>query len=146
MRATLILLMTLVCFPAMAAVVAKDAWAPPTLSQPNSVAFLTLTSDRDDRLLSAASDCCKAVELHNHEMVNDVMRMRRVKGGIALPKGEAVSLRPGGYHVMLIGLQAEKKDGDSIPVTLTFEHSEPMTLSIPVSRSKLRDQLQHRGH
>lgn len=142
----LIPFLILFSLPAMAAVRVADAWAPPTLSQPNSVAFLTLISDRDDRLLSASSDCCKAVELHTHQMVGDVMRMRRVKDGIALPKGETVMLRPGGYHIMLIGIDAEQKDGDHLPITLTFAHAAPVTLSIPVSRSKLREQLQHRGH
>ncbi len=50
-----------------------------------------------------------------------MMGMREMKDGLELPAGEQVSLEPGGYHVMLLELQAPIAEGDTVPVTLTFE-------------------------
>ena len=61
------------------------------------------------------------VEIHEMVMDNNVMKMREVAGALALPAGKAVDLKPGGYHVMLMDLKGQVKDGDVVPVSLVFE-------------------------
>jgi copper(I)-binding protein len=62
---------------------------------------------------------------------NGVMRMRPVPG-LPLETGKPVVLKPGSYHVMLMGLKQQLKPGDSFPVTLTFEHAAPVTATVMV--------------
>ena len=61
------------------------------------------------------------VEIHEMVMENDVMKMREIPGGLEIAKGRTMSLKPGGYHVMLMDLKQQIKGGDTVPVTLTFE-------------------------
>ena len=84
-----------------------------------------------DRLLSASADVSQTVELHTMAMEGNVMRMRQVDG-IDLPAGKAVELKPGGYHVMFIGLKAPLKAGDSFPVKLRFEKAGELTVQMKV--------------
>ena len=74
----------------------------------------------DDKLLSASAAVSSAVELHLMTMEGDVMRMRQVDG-IALPAGKTVELKPGGLHIMFVGLKAPLKAGDAFPLKLKFE-------------------------
>jgi copper(I)-binding protein len=68
-----------------------------------------------------------------HETINDngVMKMRPV-ASIALDPGKPVTFKPGGYHVMLTGLKGPLKAGDSFPLTLTFEHAQPVSVTVKV--------------
>jgi copper(I)-binding protein len=105
------------------AVSVSDAYAraiPP--GQPNSAVFLTLNnpSGQPRALVAAASPVADAVELHTHIEEGGMMRMRRVER-IEVPAGESVSLKPGGLHVMLIGLTRDLNPGETFPVTLQFE-------------------------
>jgi VCBS repeat-containing protein len=52
------------------------------------------------------------------------MKMRALTSGLALPAGQAVELKPGGYHVMLMDLKRQLKAGDSVPVTLVVEGAD----------------------
>lgn len=92
------------------------------------VAYVTLTSDREDVLLSAASACCTAVELHNHIHEGDVMKMRRVEN-VPLPKGVPVVFESGGLHVMLIGIKQPLVPAQKLPITFTFQHAKPQTVT-----------------
>jgi len=60
------------------------------------------------------------VQIHEMKMENDVMKMRAISR-LDLPAGKAVELKPGGYHVMLMGLKQQLKDGDTVPVVLVIE-------------------------
>jgi copper(I)-binding protein len=84
-----------------------------------------------DAVVSAASDAAQTVELH--EVVNDagVMRMRPVPR-IDVPAGATVELKPGGYHIMLLGLRSDLKPGTAVKVTVTLEKAGPVTLEAPV--------------
>lgn len=134
-------------FAQEATVSVHDAWAPPSLSQPNGVGFLTLKASQDDALTGVASDCCAAVETHNMTMENDVMRMRRVDE-IALPAQHDVELKSGGYHLMLIGLKKPLEAGGNVPLTLTFKHAKPMQVVLDVKqRESATDRAhEHMGH
>lgn len=95
-------------------------------------AFMTLGLDQgDDKLLSVSSPAAEKVELHTHIMENGVAQMRPVDA-IALTAGTPVELKPGGLHIMLIGLKAPLKAGDMLPLTLHFEKAGEVAVSVPV--------------
>lgn len=85
-----------------------------------------------DRLVGGLSDVAAKVELHEMNMANGVMTMRPVDGGLEIAPGKTVALAPGGYHLMLVGLKAPLTQGQSVPVTLTFEKAGPVKLFLEV--------------
>ncbi len=66
------------------------------------------------------------------EMDGDVMRMRKLEQGIALPAGKTVELKPGGLHVMFIGLKAPLKEGDRFPLKLRFEKAGEVQVDVKI--------------
>ena len=109
---------------ASAQVLVTDAWVRASVpGQPSSGAFMTLTADSDSQLLSVATPAAKDVQIHEMSMKDDVMRMGPVDS-VALPAGKAVKLDPDGYHVMLMGLTGQIKEGDQVPLTLTVEDAK----------------------
>lgn len=95
-------------------------------------AYLTVTDNGSpDRLVGVSTPVAAMAELHETINDNGVMKMRPV-AGIALKSGKPVTFMPGGYHVMLMGLKAPLKAGDSFPLTLTFEHAQPITVTAHV--------------
>lgn len=99
------------------------------------VVYLTLTNkgQTSDRLISVQSDVADHTELHETIMEADgLMKMRPVEGGIEIPAGGQTALKPGSYHIMLMGLKQDLKVGDHFSVVLTFEQSEPMTVESEV--------------
>lgn len=118
------LLLALLAAPSSAQVVVADAWVRGTVpGQKGTGAFMQLTSAADTALVGVASPAARIAEIH--EMVQDgnVMRMRAVDR-VALPAGKAIALKPGGYHVMLMDLAQPLKEGEVVPVTLTFADKE----------------------
>lgn len=106
---------------AQAQVTVKDAWVRATVAQQKATgAFMQLQSAQDAKLVSAQSPVAGVVEVHEMAMDGGVMRMRAVPS-LALPAGKAVDLKPGGYHVMLMDLKGQVKDGDAVPLTLVVE-------------------------
>jgi copper(I)-binding protein len=85
----------------------------------------------NDRLLSASAPVAKAVELHDMRLEADVMKMRRVDG-IDLGGGKTVELKPGGYHVMFIGLNEPLVAGTTFPLLLHFQHAGAVAISVRV--------------
>ena len=85
----------------------------------------------DDRLTGVSAPVAERVELHTHAMSDGVMRMRRVDA-VAVPGGESAELKPGGHHVMLIGLRAPLKEGETFPLTLSFEKAGTITVPVAV--------------
>lgn len=109
---------------ASAQVLVTDAWVRASVpGQPSSGAFMTVTADSDSQLLSVASPVAKDVQIHEMSMKDDVMRMGPVDS-VALPAGKAVKLDPNGYHVMLMGLTGQIKEGDQVPLTLTVQDAK----------------------
>lgn len=94
--------------------------------------FLSVTNaGADDRLVSASSAVAASTELHTMAMEGDVMRMRQVDG-VALPAGQRVELKPGGYHVMFVGLKAPLKAGDKFAMKLRFEKAGEVDVVVNV--------------
>lgn len=105
----------------------------------NSAGFLTLenTGNTDDVLIGASAPISKRTELHTHIRDGQIMRMRRVEGGIPIPKGGRAELKPGGYHIMFIGLHKALKQGETFPLTLTFKHAKPITVSVTAQKKAM---------
>ncbi|HTO31302.1 MAG TPA: DUF1775 domain-containing protein [Pararhizobium sp.] len=89
----------------------------------------------DDILLSVESPAAGRVELHEMTMQNDVMKMRKLEGGIAVPAGQTVELKNGGLHLMFMDVMKPFVEGDTIPVTLTFEKAGKVELMLPVGNA-----------
>lgn len=111
-----------------------NAWAraTPGSAQPG-VVYLTVQSPTADRLVSVSSPVAKKAELHTMSMSGTVMQMRPV-AGIDIPAGRPVTLKPGGEHIMLLGLEHALKEGQTFPLTLTFEKAGGRTVSVPVEK------------
>jgi hypothetical protein len=74
-----------------------------------------------DRLLGGSSPASGRFEIHEMSMAGGVMSMRRLDKGLEIPPGGTVTLKPGGFHIMFIGLAKPFKLGDRVPATLQFE-------------------------
>ena len=110
----------------------EDPWARPTVAgQAAGGGFLKITSATADRLVGASAPVSKTVELHTMQMDGDVMRMRQVPA-IELPAGRSVELKPGGLHVMFIGLNQPLQEGASFPLTLRFEKAGEVKVEVQV--------------
>lgn len=120
------------------AVEVSDAWAratPPGAA--NGAVFFTLHNRgaEADRLRQVSSPASKVAELHTHVMDGGVARMRQVPE-IAVPAGGSTALKPGGLHVMLIGLQQPLRDGATIDLVLRFDRAGERKLRVPVHRAQ----------
>lgn len=120
---------------AQAQVTVKDAWVRATVAQQKATgAFMQLQSSQDAKLISAQSPVAGVVEVHEMAMDGGIMKMRAVPS-LALPAGKAVDLKPGGYHVMLMDLKGQVKDGDTVPVTLVVEGQDGKRQNIEIKAS-----------
>ena len=106
-------------------VVAKNAWARATVQgQKATGAFMTLTSKVGTTLVSASSPVAGVTEVHEMKMEGEVMKMRALEGGLDLPAGKAVELKPSGYHVMLMDLKLPVVKDSTVPLTLVFRNAK----------------------
>lgn len=111
--------------PQSATLEISDPWAPPTPGGVDiSGGYLSISNAtaEDDRLIAAVSPRAERVEIHEMAMDGDVMRMRRIEA-LVVPAGEAVTMAPGGMHLMFFGVTEPFTDGEQIPVTLSFERA-----------------------
>jgi len=132
-RFALAALVGLLSFPALAEVTVAEPWVRATVpAQKATGAFMHLKSDTDARLVSASSPVAGVVEIHEMLMEKDVMKMNRIEG-LDLPAGQSVELKPGGYHVMLMDLQAQVKEGDAVPLTLVVENKDGSRQTLEVT-------------
>ncbi|MCE4558160.1 copper chaperone PCu(A)C [Roseateles cellulosilyticus] len=133
-RLSLLIALALSAGAAQAQTVATDPWVRATVpGQQATGLFVELKSPTAARLVGGTSPVAASVEVHEMRMDGGVMRMRALSG-LDLPAGQAVSLRPGSYHIMLMGLRSAVKAGDTVPVTLTIERAgktETLQLQAP---------------
>jgi copper(I)-binding protein len=121
---------------ALAQVTVKDAWIRATVPAAKSTgAFMQLQSAQDARLVEVRSSVAGMVEIHQMQMDGQMMKMHAVDG-IDLPAGKPVQLASGGYHVMLMDLKRQLKDGEQVPVTLVIQRkgkkAEMVEVQVPV--------------
>jgi periplasmic copper chaperone A len=110
-------------------------WARASTGQTGAV-YMTIANKgpADDRLVSAATPVAGQVQLHTEINDNGIMKMRPVPG-IDVKSGGQTTLGPGGFHVMLIGLKQPLKEGESFPLTLTFENAGKLDVSVKVEKA-----------
>jgi copper(I)-binding protein len=85
-----------------------------------------------DRLVSVQSTAAETVQIHEMKMDGDVMRMREVGQGLEIPPGATVTLAPGGFHLMMMGLKGPLKQGTKVPLTLVFEKAGKIDVELAV--------------
>ncbi len=128
-----IVLSAMLTTPALADITVTDPWARATVlaSRPGA-AYLTIESSADDRLVDLGSPVASGVMIHATETdAGGVNRMAHVEV-LDLPADQAVTLTPGGIHLMLMGLNAKLEEGTSFPLTLSFEKAGEITIEVPV--------------
>lgn len=129
-------------------VTVSEPWVRATVAQQRATgAFMTLSASASARLISAKSPVASVVEIHEMAMDNGVMKMRAIPG-IEIPAGQTLNLKPGGYHVMLIDLKQQIKDGDTVPITLVFEglDKKQQTLEIKATARPLNSMPANAEH
>jgi hypothetical protein len=106
----------------------------------NSAAYMVLMNESDtaDTLIRASTDIAETVELHTVIMEDGVMMMRPVTQ-IDVPASGETELRPGGLHVMLLGITQDLEEGDTVDLTLTFENAGDVSISAPVRTGPAMD-------
>lgn len=122
-----------------------SAWAratPPTAK--NGAAYLTVVNHGTTpaRLVAARADVAGRVELHVHEKVGEVMKMHQVPY-IEVPARGSVALKPRGYHVMFLGLNAPFKDGESFMLTLRFDDGAETAVHVPIRKAGSAAEMKH---
>ncbi len=113
-----------------------NSWAAATpAGAPNGAVygFLANLGDEPDTLMSATTDAAEAVELHQTVIgAADVMQMQPIEGGITVAGHDFQELKSGGLYIMLINLKQALVAGESLPLTLKFEHMGEVQLSVPI--------------
>lgn len=109
--------------------------------------FLTITNNggEDDRLIAVAAPVSDRAELHEMSVVDNVMTMRHIDGGIPIPAGQTVELKPGAYHVMFMELKGPLKQGETLTVTLTFEKAGSVEVPFSVEKIGAKEPSQEHG-
>jgi hypothetical protein len=109
-------------------------WSRATPGQaPNGAVFMKIENlgQTEDKLLSASSDAAGMADIHEHVMEGDVAQMRPVDF-VPLPAQATTELKPGGYHIMLMGLKEPLKEFDTFQLTLTFEKAGSIEVEVQV--------------
>lgn len=131
-QAIMAALLALAAAGAQAQVTVKDAWVRATVPAAKSGgAYLQLQSAQDARLVGVRSSVAGVAELHEMAMDGQTMKMRAVTGGIDLPAGKPVAL-DGGYHIMLMDLKRQLKEGETVPLTLLIEGKDKKQQAVEV--------------
>jgi len=115
-------------------VTVNEPWSRQAMGGDNGAAFMTITNatSQDDRVISAETSIAQRVELHETVELDGVMSMIPQPDGFPLPAGATLELKPGGKHVMLMGLVNPLAPGQTYELTLNFEKAGPITIEVPV--------------
>ena len=112
----------------------SNAWARATPGKAeNGAAYLTILSPTAERLVSVSSSVAKKAELHTMSMAGMLMQMRPL-ASLDIPAGRPVTLKPGGEHIMLLGLNRPLQEGESFALTLNFEKAGPLSVTAVVQK------------
>ncbi len=103
----------------------EGAWVRVAVAgQSGTGGFMKLTAPANMKLIAVSTPVAKIGEIHEMKMEGSIMKMAEVKGGLELPAGQAVELKPGGFHIMLLDLKQSLKVDAQVPVTLTFSNAK----------------------
>jgi copper(I)-binding protein len=155
---TLALIAALACGSVFAQTVdVKDAWVRTSVQgQKATGAFMKITAKEGTKLVSVSSPAAGVAEVHEMKMDGDVMKMRAVPGGLDLPAGKTVELKPGGFHVMLMDLKAALPKDTTVPLTLVFKDAKgveskvelkvPVAATAPGAKMDAKPAMDHSKH
>ncbi|HSO46634.1 MAG TPA: copper chaperone PCu(A)C [Rhizobiaceae bacterium] len=118
---------------------------PPNAPVSGGYMNISNSGSAGDRLVTGSADFAGKVEIHEMAMEGDVMKMRPVEGGLEIPAGGSVELKPGGFHVMFIGLKEQMKPGEKRKATLVFEKAGEVEIEFDVMDVKARGHMNHGG-
>ncbi len=112
----------------------ENPWARATPTGARvAAAYFTITSPINDVLLSVTTSAAGRSELHQTTLdTNGSMQMRELAAGIDIPANTAITLAPGGTHVMLMALENPLKEGYEIPLTLNLKHAGKRTVRVNI--------------
>lgn len=113
-----------------------SAWTrqtPPNAKVAGGYLTLTNNGDTSDTLIGGAVNFAKRVEIHEMAVTDGVMRMKPVDGGLTIEPGKSIELKPGGFHIMFMGVSKTPVQGETVPVTLTFEKAGDVMVLMPVA-------------
>src|SRR6266446_4701648 len=122
--------------PGQNTIVVEHPWARATPAGAKTGAvYLTLINNgsTSDRLLSATTPVADKVQFHSTSEDNGISRMREMRT-VEVASGARVSFNPGGMHIMVVGLKQALKEGQSFPLTLTFEKAGKADVSVPIAK------------
>lgn len=105
---------------------------PPTANVGAGYMTIQNKGPEADRLVGASTPAAQTVEIHFMEMANSVMKMRAVPEGLEIPAGGEAALAPGGYHLMLVGLEKPFAEGEKVPLDLQFEKAGTVSVELAV--------------
>ena len=96
--------------------------------------YMTITNNGSapDRLIGGASEVASDFEIHEMRMDNGVMRMRQITKGLEIKPGQSVELKPGGNHVMFLGLKKPLAQGEHVKASLAFEKAGKVDVDFTV--------------
>jgi hypothetical protein len=117
-------------------IVVEQPWSRATAAKVGG-AFVTLRNNGAlaDRLVKVSTPLAEKAELHETKVENGVATMRPVDGVEIKPRGGSVQLKPGGVHVMLLGLVRPLKEGERIKLTFTFERAGAIEVEARVEKA-----------
>jgi len=113
----------------------SDAWArTPPAGARVAGGFLTITNSgtEPDTLTGGTAVVSDAVEVHEMTMVDGVMKMRALQPGLVIKPGETIILKPGGYHLMFMGLTSQPQAGTQFKGTVTFQRAGTVEIEFEV--------------
>lgn len=118
---------------------------PPTAQTGATFVSIHNMSGAGDRLIGAHAAIAETTELHNHIHADGLMKMVEV-ASIEIPAGERLELKPGSYHIMLIGLKQPLREGDLFPIRLDFEAAGSIELEAVVKGMSAGTAAEHMHH
>ncbi len=133
--ATVLIAMPIAAFAEQSTIQIDHVWSRAAMAEHQGAVYLTITDTGTPDTLTGVTTPI-AAEAALHESFNDhgVMKMRPV-GPMPIEPGKPLTLAPGGYHIMLMGLKQALKPGDSFPVTLTFAKAGQITATASVQKA-----------
>lgn len=129
-----LVILNMACFAmtAHAEITISNAWVKPTMpGQPVAGAYMTLLSDQDVVIVEVSSPVAGKAEIHSMSMQGNIMRMKRLER-LQLKAGKPVELKPGGFHVMLMELNHQIKEGESVPISFVSQDGTSKKATVTV--------------
>lgn len=115
----------------------NDAWVRPALADGNSAAYMEIVNNTNTPIVltSVTAESASMIQIHQTVIENEMAQMQHMENGLRIAADNSIQLQPGGYHIMLMNLEAELNEGDIITLTLTFDNDENLIVNAPVSLS-----------